>query len=136
MSRTLKAILAMSGLLAACSSNPSGATVVELGEGEVTETYQFEAMDPTQWTLTVSVTAPITTVVNVTFTTTDGGTLSIFETPSDPEQADCVEEPQGFLACVARFPLLEAREPGTWTATVHKVSEPAAEVHVNVAWER
>ena len=74
-------------------------------------------------------------IVDVTFLTADGGTLNVFATPSNPEEADCVEEPEGFLDCMTSFPILEAREPGTWTASVHKASEPAAEVHVNVAWE-
>jgi len=74
----------------------------------------------------VIVTAPIGAVVNVTFLTADGATLDIFDTPSDPEEG-CVEEPEGFFDCVTKFPLLEAREPGTWTASVHKTSDPAAE---------
>jgi len=89
-------------------------------EGQATASFEFEAMDPSQWTFTVIVTAPIGAVVDVTFLTADAG---------------CVEEPEGFLDCVTTFPLLEAREPGTWTASVHKTSDPAAEVHVNVAWE-
>lgn len=128
-------LLALVTLLAACSTNPSGATVLEMPEGEATESFEFEAMDPSQWMFTVTVTAPIGAIVDVTFMTADGATLSIFETPSDPEEAGCVEELEGFLDCVTTFPLLEAREPGTWTASVHKTSTPAAEVHVNVAWE-
>jgi hypothetical protein len=122
-------------VLVACSTNPSGATVLQLPEGEVTESFEFEAMDPRQWSFTVNVTAPIGAIVDVTFLTADGGTLNVFETPSNPEEADCVEEPEGFLDCMTSFPILEAREPGTWTASVHKASEPAADVHVNVAWE-
>jgi hypothetical protein len=128
-------LLAMATVLAACSSNPSGATVLEMPQGEVTESFEFEAMDPIQWAFTVVVTAPIGAVVDVTFLTADGATLSIFETPSIPEEAGCVEEPEGFLDCVNTFPLLEAREPGTWTAQVHKTSHPSAEVHVNITWE-
>jgi hypothetical protein len=125
----------MATVVVGCSTNPSGATVLEMPEGEATESFEFEAMNPTQWVLTVVVTAPIGAVVDVTFLTADGATLNIFETPSDPEEAGCVEESEGFLDCVNTFPLLEAREPGTWTASVHKTSEPPAEVHVNVAWE-
>lgn len=128
---TLVAIWAVVG----CSTNPSGATVLDLPNGEATESFDFEAMDPTEWTFTVTVTAPVDAIVDVTFLTADGGTLSIFETPSNPDDADCVEEPRGFLDCVTTFPLLEAREPGTWTASVHKTSEPPAEIHVNIAWE-
>jgi hypothetical protein len=134
-SRTRIGLVALATFLAGCSSNPSGATVIEMPEGEATESFEFEAMDPSQWVFTVVVTAPIGAVVAVTFLTSDGATLNIFETPTDPEEADCVEEPKGFLDCVNSFPLLEAREPGTWTASVHKTSEPPAEVHVNVAWE-
>lgn len=122
-------------VLVACSTNPSGATLLELPEGEVTESFEFEAMDPRQWSFTLNVTAPIEAIVDVTFLTADGGTLNVFETPSNPEEADCVEEPEGFLDCMTSFPILEAREPGTWNAVVHKTSEPAAEVHVNVTWE-
>ena len=121
--------------LAGCSTNPSGATVLEMPEGEATESFEFEATDPSEWVFTVIVTAPIGAVVDVDFMTVDGATLAIFETPSDPEAAGCVEEPEGYLDCVNGFPLLEAREPGTWTASVHKTSEPPAEVHVNIAWE-
>jgi len=109
--------------------------VLELPEGEVTESFEFEAMDPRQWSFTVNVTAPTGAIVDVTFLTADGATLNVFETPSNPEEVDCVEEPEGFLDCMTRFPILEARQPGTWTASVRKTSEPAAEVHVNVAWE-
>lgn len=109
--------------------------MLELPEGEVTESYEFEAMDPSQWSFTVNVTAPIGAVVEVTFLTVDGAALNVFETPINPEEADCAEEPEGFLSCMTSFPILEAREPGTWTASVHKTSEPAAEVRVNVAWE-
>jgi hypothetical protein len=135
ISRTWIGLLAMASVFAACSSNPSGATVLDMPEGEATESFEFEAMDPSQWVFTVIVTAPIGAVVDVTFLTADGATLSIFETPSDSEEAGCVEESEGFLDCVNSFPLLEAREPGTWTASVHKTSEQAAEVHLNVAWE-
>jgi len=128
-------LLALATLVAACSLDPSGATVLDMPEGEATESFEFDAMDPSQWTFTVIVTAPIGAVVDVNFLTADGATLDIFDTPSDPEEAGCVEEPEGFLDCVTTFPLLEAREPGIWTASVHKTSDPAAEVHVNVAWE-
>lgn len=134
-SRTWTVLVVGICVVVGCSTNPSEATVLDLPEGEVTESFEFEAMDPGQWTFTVTVTAPTEAVVDVTFLTADGGTLSIFETPSNPEDADCVEEPEGLLDCVTTFPLLEAREPGTWTASVHKTSEPAAEVHVNIAWE-
>ena len=92
-------------------------------------------MDPSRWSFTVIVTAPNGSTVDVTFLTADGATLNILETPETPEEADCVSEPEGFLACMTRFPILEAREPGVWTALIHKTSEPAAEVHVNIAWE-
>jgi hypothetical protein len=32
---------------------------LDLPEGEATESYEFEAMDPRQWSFTVNVTAPI-----------------------------------------------------------------------------
>jgi hypothetical protein len=108
---------------------------LDLGEGDAVGSYEFEALDPSHWIFTVYVMAPIGAVVDVSFLTSDGATLSVFETPSNPEDADCLEEPEGFLACSTYFPLLEARKPGTWTATVHKSSEPPAEVHVNIAWE-
>lgn len=112
-------------LLISCSTNLSGATVLELPEGEVTKSFEFEAMDPRQWSFKVNVTAPIETAVDVTFLTADGATLNIFETPSNPEKANCVQKPEGFLDCMTSFPILEAREPGTWTAVVHKTTEPA-----------
>lgn len=122
--------------LAACSINPSEATVLELGHGTVVESYEFEALDPREWTFTVHVTAPIGSEVEVTFLTSDGATLHIFTTPSDPEVAGCVEERKRYLSCSANFPLLEARQPGTWKATVHKLSDPPADVHVSVKWGR
>jgi hypothetical protein len=117
------------------SIDPSGATRVELGQGAAVETYEFEALDPSKWTFTVFVTAPIGTVVEVSFMTTDGGTLLVFETPSDPGVSGCVEEPRGYLDCSTMFPLLPARQPGTWTASVHKLTEKPADVLVNVSWE-
>ena len=134
-SLTWTGLLVGLSVLGACSTNPSGAAVLDLPEGEVTQSFEFEAMDPTQWSFMVIVTAPIGATVDVTFLTADGATLNIFETPETPEAADCVEEPKGFLACMTRFPILEAREPGVWTASVHKTSAPAAEVHINVTWE-
>lgn len=109
--------------------------VLELGQGDVTESFEFEALDPREWTLTVNVTAPVGSVVEVSFLTSDGATLHIFETPIVTANADCEEEPQGYLDCVRHFPVLEAREPGTWRASVHKLSEPPADVHVNIAWD-
>jgi hypothetical protein len=82
---------------------------------------------PANCPFTVNVTAPIGAVVDVTFLTADGATLHVFETPSNPEEADCVEEAVGFLDCRTDFPLLEVREPGTWTASVHKTSSSSRE---------
>lgn len=58
--RTVKcrtSIGSLSILLGACSINPSGATVLDLDEGDVVETYEFQAMDPSQWVFAVNVTA-------------------------------------------------------------------------------
>ena len=129
------AVIVVALTLPACSINPSGATVVELGTGEVEEGFEFEALDPREWTFRVHVMAPVGAVVDISFTTTDGTTLNIFRTPSELPAPDCREEPHGYLSCTKHFPLLEARAPGTWTARVHKFSESPAEVHINIAWE-
>ena len=79
--------------LGACTINLASATVLELGVGTVVESYEFEARDPTEWSFSVEVMALIGTMVEVTFLTTNGATLHIFQTPSDPYEAGASRSP-------------------------------------------
>jgi len=122
-------------ILTSCTINLSGATVLEMDEGPVVETFEFEALDPSERAMTVVVTAPTDTEVSVRFSRTDGTTMDVFQTPTDPGEAGCTEEPEGFFDCVVDFPRPQPGEPGTWTARVHKITFSPAEVHVNIAWD-
>lgn len=105
--------------------------LLQIGEGDARYSFYFEAPDPLTHYFDVEVTMPIGTELNVTFLTSDGTTLRILD--PDKATAFCAEK-NGQLHCLLRYPILEARQPGTWTAEVRKLSSVPAEVNIKVTW--
>jgi hypothetical protein len=116
----------------ACRANDSDGHSVALGEGDTVASFSFEAENPATHAFDVEVEMPVGTELEITFLTSDGVTLGIFDI-LEPLGPDCVEE-NGEVRCLLHFPILEARTPGSWTANVHKLSSPAARVNVAVVW--
>lgn len=105
--------------------------VLHLGEGDVLESFDFEAPDPRTHHFDVEITMPIATELELTLLTTDGATLRIL----DPDRtASFCEEEGGELRCLLHLPILEARQPGTWVAQVRKLSLEPAEVRIRSTW--
>jgi hypothetical protein len=110
---------------------PCGSHVLQLGGGDVQESFEFQAPDPRTHSFDVEVTMPIGTDLDVTFLTADGVTLRIL----DPAKAsDSCEQEDGRLHCLLPYPILEARQAGIWTAHVHKLSTTPVEVTIKVTW--
>lgn len=119
-------------VLTACTGTTTDPTTLQLDEGEVETSFEFEAEDPTTHTLDVEIEMPAGTDLEITFVTTDGTTLFIF----DPSRTDTwCDEASGQLRCLLPFPILEARAPGTWTAYVRKLSTPPADLSISVQWQ-
>jgi len=117
-------------VLQSCSESATARTELQLAGGEVEASFEFEARDPTTHTFDVGIEMPAGTELEIRFVTTDGIALNIF----DPSRAEFCGESNGQLRCLLPFPILEARAPGTWTADVHKISDPPASISISVEW--
>lgn len=110
-----------------------GPTVLQLAEGDVRDSFDLEAPHPMTHHFDVEVTMPIATELEITLLTADGATLRILD--PDKAAAFCREE-DGQLHCLLHYPILEARQAGTWTAQVHKLSAAPAAVTIGITWLR
>jgi len=113
------------------TSHSSAPATVQLPEGDVRDSFAFEAPDPRTHYFDVGVTMPIATQLEITFVTADGKILRILD--PDKAVAFCAEE-DGRLHCLLHYSILEARQPGTWTAQVHKLSAASADVAIGITW--
>lgn len=94
-------------------------------------TFEFQAPVPITNTFDVEIEMPIGTELDIKFMTENGMTLQIF----DPLKAEksCLDG-DGLTECLLNYPALEAPTPGTWTASVEKLSTPPAHVTVTIEW--
>jgi hypothetical protein len=80
----------------------------------------------------VRVSAPAATDVGVRIRTFYGTDLHVV---GSTLRGDSCNTKQGQMACVFRFPALEAQRAGRWTVIVMKTSRPPASVAVKVTFK-
>ena len=105
--------------------------IVDLGAGRASGSFAIHAPDPRRNTFTVSLSAPAANDVSLAIRTWYGVRLQILTSSRD--RGVC-ERHGSRVACLARFPSLEAQRPGRWTFVVAKRSGAAARVTVQVAF--
>jgi hypothetical protein len=104
---------------------------LRLRRGPTTATYQVVAPDPARHQLTVAVTVPRATDVQVWLETGPSKRLPVLGTTRD---ATSCHPTGGQARCVVRFGALEAEQPGVWTVSVAKGSSPPAGIEVTVTF--
>jgi hypothetical protein len=111
---------------------PQGQTL-QLPVGGSTARFTVTALPPPEHTWDVHVDAPAAADVGVRIRTWYGQQLRVLDTTRDPTSCD-VRSGRSF--CSLAFPRLEAQRPGKWTVIVQKRSKPAADVRVEVTFNR
>jgi len=86
------------------TSHSSAPATVQLPEGDVRDSFAFEAPDPRTHYFDVGVTMPIATQLEITFVTADGKILRILD--PDKAVAFCAEE-DGRLHCLLHYSILD-----------------------------